>query len=363
MSLYRLAPLSRHISQKMLLQGVILDTSVHIKPMWEVPTVDEQHLPKLDEKVEPQTLEDEVRSWHIVWLLRRRTLTSSRRWQAAKLSLQDMRLQMREWGKNEWLSETQLRALILKKWREDGRQVGELRPTEEQVDRTELDLSDPEAVRQKYLARLDAKKRESAFNREVIGAPTPQAPPLSSTSSVGIMPHNENANAKDMSQAYNPGQFLWTVRNNGTPHVIKYMKSRLLRWAVCLDPEMKPNKVHGFDCETFKLITSRPPDADVPDLRKILADTVDRMAIDRQAVMVVSDDDRMLTAAKRQDMLFCSFEASSKKSQYYEHRIHNMYALQHEIEKLNGVSHIASFSGTSVLGGHTSFGFGYDKPL
>ena len=83
MSLYRLAPLSRHISQKMLLQGVILDTSVHIKPMWEVPTVDEQHLPKLDEKVEPQTLEDEVRSWHIVWLLRRRTLTSSRRWPPA----------------------------------------------------------------------------------------------------------------------------------------------------------------------------------------------------------------------------------------------------------------------------------------
>jgi hypothetical protein len=96
------------------------------------------------------------------------------------------------------------------------------------------------------------------------------------------------------------------------------MKGRLLRWAVLLDEGMEPAHIHGFDDETFKLISTRPPNSDVKDLRTVLADTVDRMAVERQAVMVVSDDENMLTAAQRQDMMFCSFEASATRSQYYE---------------------------------------------
>ena len=283
--------------------------------------------------------------------------------QANKLTLVDMRMQMREWGKNEWLSEEELRSILLEQWRKAGRQVGEKKAQVSVVDDgADVELHDPEAVRQKYLARLEAKKRVTAFNREVVGAPTaeqPRRPAFASTASVGIMPHNENAHAKDMRQPYDPEQFPWTVRNNGTPHIVKYMKGRLLRWAVLLDEGMEPAHIHGFDDETFKLISTRPPSSDVKDLRTVLADTVDRMAVERQAVMVVSDDENMLTAAQRQDMMFCSFEASITRSQYYEHRIATMYALQHEIEMLNGVSHIASFSGASVLGAHIQPTYGF----
>ena len=276
---------------------------------------------------------------------------------------------MRDWGLNEWLSEKQLRVKVTERFEREGVDPGNQqkhkRTTAEKV--SEEDLGNPELVREKYLARLMAKKNQSQFDNVTrtmaSSAMMPEKPTgnaFATTASIGIMPHNDNTK-KDLSVAYDPNQFPWTVRNNGTPHVIKYMQSRHLRWGVCLDSDMEPKKIHGFDDDMLRLIAARPAEASVVELREMLADTTDRMALERQRIMVVSDCEKMLTAAKRQDMLVCAYEAKGAFKQYFEHRIDTMYNLQHEIEKLNGVSHIAALNGSSVLGdqgsGHT-YGFG-----
>ena len=91
----------------MMLQGVIFDTNVHIKPMWEQLQLDEFSPPQTDEQLKPQTLDEEVCAClRCVLGTSAAALTLSLLCsQANKLTLVDMRMQMREWGKNEWLSE------------------------------------------------------------------------------------------------------------------------------------------------------------------------------------------------------------------------------------------------------------------
>jgi len=182
--------------------------------------------------------------------------------------------------------------------------------------------------------------------------------------SVGIMPHNDSVEKLQRRDA----KFKWTPRNNGLPHLLKYLKTRMIHWGVILEHEMRPEYVWGFDYEMMKLLTQRPEGTDnkrptVAELRENLKEIVDRMGLERQSVMVVSDDKDMLTAAMRQDMIRCAFEPDDPMPDSYSLRVQNPYEIQREVEAFNGVSHIASFSGTSVIGGGRSHGYGYGSAM
>jgi len=217
-------------------------------------------------------------------------------------------------------------------------------------------------VRQKYMAKLAAKKAQAARNwdheqggkQEPRGSlriaqvkePKEQAK-KASTASVGILPAKP-PDKGDMSQ------FPYQFRNNGISHLIKYLETRFMKWAFVMQPDMKAEDIYDFqsindNLDRKQLTATRPLDAEVPELRALLQQTAECMGIHRHCIMVISDDEKMLTAAARNDMIPCAFEPTERFQKYYSHRVENCVVVQTEVESWNGVSLNATFNGTGTI--------------
>ena len=115
-------------------------------------------------------------------------------------------------------------------------------------------------------------------------------------------------------------------------HITKYLKTRQMHWGLILSSGSQPSMIEHYDHDLFKLHMERPGgEPTVADLREVLKEMTDRLASERQCIMVISDDDKMLTAAKRQDMIVCAYEGQRTFDGYYAHRISNLFDLQAEV--------------------------------
>jgi hypothetical protein len=306
------------LASQLLVQGVILDTNVLLKA-----TGDEPRRPDEVQFEQTPTLMDDV----------------------MKLSVKELRMQQREWNENEWLGERELRLKTLARWEKEDRVPG--REQQEQIMQLYeshaddlLNSDDPAVVREKYMRRLADMKHANAIK--------PQNPPEPSVAA-GASAEASSAERVD------PKKYPWTMRQNGSFHAAKYLRSRGLLAALMLQPDMHPHiQIHGFVRDHYDHVGHRPPEdseATVGDLRLCLSELVEGMGIERHNVMVVSDCRRMLQAAKRQDMHVCAYEPSGQQlDSFFHHRIERMSNLRHEIEMLNGVSHLANQSGANIPG-------------
>jgi len=240
------------------------------------------------------------------------------------------------------LQEHELRAALQKKLNREEEVLSEAPQTSDQGQSAALlaAAKGPEGakelLRSKYMDKLQKVKANTDKQKA-------SAASAAAASAAGLMPRAEAKLEVD------PTKYPFCVKSNGTPHVLTYAKSRFLQTVMILENGMEAEKVYGI--EAGQMLLTRPEPAGVAELRVLLEEACSEMGLESHHVMVISDDASMLTAAARLHMTPCAYEPDPNKKfrKYFRHRIDHMFNVQHEIEELNGVSHIATFNGTSLL--------------